>query len=100
VQLLARVSDDQRELRCPTFEIVWGDGCRSESEADCDPYGPEDERPTGYALIPPPHRSYLGGDYTLTVRVKDQDRSIEGSARLVVVGPEPLSTTRDGGRNP
>lgn len=31
-------ADDYREFYCPTLEWEWGDGTRSESSSDCDPY--------------------------------------------------------------
>lgn len=91
IRLTATVDDAGQTLQCPGFEVEWGDGCKSASQGDCDPYAPADERPKKWTLIPPPHKFYIGGTYTVTVKVKEGEKTMEsGSSFLMIAGPEPL----------
>lgn len=94
VRVTATVRDERQELRCPGWRIEYGDGCASAQQSDCDPYGPEEDRPKRWTVTPPrPHVFRQAGDYEVTVAVLGQGDDVldlRGSARLVVTGPDPL----------
>lgn len=95
VRVIATVHDEKQELRCPGWRLDYGDGSSSEQQSDCDPYGPEDERPRRWIITPPRAHVYRqAGDYTVTFSVLGQQdlEDLQGSARLIVTGPEPLSS--------
>jgi hypothetical protein len=66
VRITVLVKDPSETLRCPKFDVDFGDGCRSEAERTCPP---DDPFMTGYALNLPNHKYRSGGAFTVTVRV-------------------------------
>lgn len=77
------VRDPRQELLCPDFTWDWGDGCRSEHQADCDPYILIEDRPKRYSTLRVEHKYRLPGNYIIRFTVADamtkrsQTRQIE-----------------------
>ncbi|MBI4477171.1 MAG: PKD domain-containing protein [Acidobacteria bacterium] len=65
-------ANDYEEYYCPTVEWDWGDGTRSESTADCDPYeAGKSEIKRHFAVQ---HVFRLGGTYAVRIRLKRKDK--------------------------
>ena len=66
--VLSGGADDFEDFYCPTVEWEWGDGTRSESKVDCDPYEPgKSEIKRSYSLD---HRFEWGGEFRVQFRLK------------------------------
>jgi hypothetical protein len=77
--------DEHEDYYCPELEWEWGDGSRSVTESDCDPYVPGetkiDRRYTNRHLF---KRS---GNYNVTVRLKRVDRTVAKVSATLTVRP-------------
>lgn len=96
VRVIATVRDDHQELRCPGFRLDYGDGSSSSQQSDCDPYGQEEERPHLWVIKQPRgHVYYVAGEYDVTFSILGQQglTDLQGSARLIVTGPDPLPSS-------
>lgn len=67
-------ADDYAEFYCPSLEWDWGDGTKSESAKDCDPYEP------GSSVIArrfsATHTYQEGGRYKVVLRLEQKDRVV------------------------
>jgi hypothetical protein len=76
--------DDVEELYCPEVEWDWGDGGRSISEGDCDPWEPGmkiDRRYTGR------HEYSSSGRYDVRVILSKADKTIMQQTLQITVRP-------------
>lgn len=77
--------DDHEELYCPTVEWDWGDGTRSESSVDCEPYEPgRSEIKRRYVSD---HRYTYAGRYRVTLRLRRGNKVVLSAGTNVVVRP-------------
>ena len=67
-------ADDNADFYCPILEWDWGDGTKSESAKDCDPYEP------GRSVIArrysATHTYQEGGRYKVALRLKQKGRIV------------------------
>jgi hypothetical protein len=75
-------ANDYQELYCPTAEWDWGDGTRSESSTDCDPYqaGKSEIRRRFVT-----QHIFRVGEYRVTFRLKRRDKVVASAATEVRV---------------
>lgn len=76
--------DDVEELYCPEVEWEWGDGGKSISEGDCDPWEPGmkiDRRYTGR------HEFQRAGNYRIRVTLSKTGKKIISQTLQVTVRP-------------
>ena len=78
-------SDSDEALYCPTVEWDWGDGTKSESALDCEPYEPgRSEIRRRYVSD---HRYQYAGRYTVILRLKRGDRVVLTGRTSVTIRP-------------
>jgi hypothetical protein len=78
-------ADDYAEYYCPTVEWDWGDGTQSESRIDCDPYeAGASEIKRRYVAQ---HTFRYGGNYRVTFRLKQANKTVGSSQANVQVRP-------------
>jgi hypothetical protein len=66
--------DDHEDYYCPELEWEWGDGSRSVTESDCDPFVAGETRiDRRYTNR---HEFKQSGNYNVTVRLKRADRTV------------------------
>ena len=75
--------DDAPDFYCPAIEWDWGDGTKSESSQDCDPY--EEGTSTIRRRFSADHTFQTGGAYRLTFRLKQKTRVIASASTNVQV---------------
>lgn len=78
-------ADDFQDFYCPAIEWEWGDGTRSESKMDCDPYeaGKSEIRRTYRA----DHRYEFGGEFRVLFRLKQKNKTVgSGSITVTIKG--------------
>ena len=84
VELIGGASDYE-EYYCPTIEWEWGDGTRSESSSDCDPYV------VGTSTIrrrfTVEHVFEFEGAFKVFVRLKKRNREVGAASTTVNVQP-------------
>jgi len=78
-------ADDFQEYYCPTVEWEWGDDTSSESTADCDPYQAGKTQIRRRFSVR--HLFRRGGEYHITFRLKQHDRTVATSSTVVQVRP-------------
>ena len=66
-------ANDYEEYYCPSVEWNWGDGTRSESEFDCNPYQAGKSEIRRYFTVQHVFRS---GDYHVTFRLRRRDKEL------------------------
>ena len=79
-----RDGDDVEELYCPEVEWEWGDGSKSVSEGDCDPWEPGmkiDRRYTGR------HEFQRAGRYQIRISLSRAGRRILSRTLTITVRP-------------
>jgi hypothetical protein len=78
-------SDDYADFYCATVEWDWGDGTRSESSTDCDPYeqGTSEIR-RRFAME---HRFETAGEYRVLFRLKQGNKVVGSGNTMVRVRP-------------
>jgi hypothetical protein len=74
-------ADDFQEFYCAQVEWVWGDGTKSESQDDCDPYVAGDSRIR--RRFSNEHKYEFGGNYEVRFNLK-QGRKIVGSGTTTI----------------
>ena len=82
--------DDVEELYCPEVEWEWGDGGKSVSEGDCDPWEPGmkiDRRYTGR------HEYQRSGRYRIRVSLSRRGKRIISQSMTIDVRPGVGDTT-------
>ena len=83
--------NDYEPFYCPTIEWEWGDGTKSESKVDCDPYeAGKSEIVRTYRVD---HRFNIGGDLRVQFRLKQKNKTVGSASVMVRIQP----SIRDGG---
>jgi hypothetical protein len=78
-------ADDYERYYCAGIEWDWGDGTKSESSYDCDPYeSGKSEIKRRFAVE---HRYRVAGDYRIQFRLKQKDDSVAAVNTTVRVRP-------------
>jgi hypothetical protein len=76
--------DDVEELYCPKIEWEFGDGDRSEEEADCDPWTPETKLERRFTV----HHIYkFAGSYLVRVTLSRSGKDLMTQTLHMVVRP-------------
>lgn len=78
-------ADDSGELYCPSLEWDWGDGTRSESNADCEPF--EAGKSTVQRRFTASHTFNLAGNYRVQLRLRRGNKTVLGGNVSVQVKP-------------
>jgi hypothetical protein len=76
--------DDLEEFYCPEIEWEWGDGGRSVSEGDCDPWEPGTEIARRYTAR---HEFRYSGRYHVRVYLRKAGKSVTETRLTVTVRP-------------
>jgi hypothetical protein len=76
--------DDVEELYCPEVEWEWGDGGKSVSEGDCDPWEPGTKITRRYMGR---HEFRYSGRYLIRVRFSRADKTIMQQTIRITVRP-------------
>jgi hypothetical protein len=66
-------ANDYQDYYCPTVEWSWGDGTRSESEFDCEPYQAGKSEIRRYFTV---QHVFRTGDYHVTFRLRRRDKEL------------------------
>jgi len=75
-------ADDYEEFYCPTVEWDWGDGTRSESTSDCEPYqAGKSEIKRRFTV----EHIFRAGSYQVAVRLKRRDKPVAMATATVQV---------------
>jgi hypothetical protein len=83
--LLTGGRNDYEELYCATVEWDWGDGTRSVSSYDCEPYEPgKSEIKRRFATE---HRYRVSGNYQIHLRLMRKDDAVAVAHTVVRVRP-------------
>ena len=77
--------DDYEEFYCVTIEWDWGDGTRSSSTFDCEPYEPGETNIQRRFSVR--HLFRRSGRYEVMLRLKQDDDIVEFAATTVQVRP-------------
>jgi len=78
-------AEDNGELYCPSLEWDWGDGTRSESNADCEPF--EAGKTTIQRRFTASHTFNIAGNYRVQLRLKRGSKVVLGGHVSVQVKP-------------
>lgn len=78
-------ADDTDELYCPSLEWDWGDGTRSEANADCEPF--EAGKSTIQRRFTSAHTFNIAGNYRVQLRLKRGSKVVLGGHISVQVKP-------------
>ena len=78
-------ADDSEELYCPSLEWDWGDGTRSESNVDCEPF--EAGKSTIQRRFTSSHTYQTSGSYRVQLRLKRGSRILLGGHVSLQVKP-------------
>jgi hypothetical protein len=76
---------DEANLYCPAIEWDWGDGTRSESEYDCEPY--EEGKSMLRRRFSAQHTYTTGGQYRVHLRLKRNERIVIATNSNIQVRP-------------
>jgi hypothetical protein len=78
-------ANDFEEYYCPTVEWDWGDGTRSESTSDCDPY--EDGKSEIRRRFTVEHTFRRAGQFKLSIRLKQREKVVGLATTNVSINP-------------
>jgi hypothetical protein len=78
-------ADDSGELYCPSLEWDWGDGTRSESNTDCEPF--EAGKSTIQRRFTASHTFNIAGNYRVQLRLKRGSKTVLGGHVSIQVKP-------------
>ena len=78
-------AEDSGELYCPSLEWDWGDGTRSESNVDCEPF--EAGKSTIQRRFTAAHTFNIAGNYRVQLRLKRGSKTVLGGHVSVQVKP-------------
>ena len=78
-------ADDSEELYCPSLEWDWGDGTRSESNVDCEPF--EAGKSTVQRRFTSSHTYQSSGSYRVQLRLKRGSKILLGGHVSLQVTP-------------
>lgn len=77
--------DDYEEMYCPSVEWDWGDGTRSESSPDCDPYEKGvSEITRRYSTD---HTFEFSGRYRVQLRLKRNSKTVASASTTIQIRP-------------
>ncbi len=78
-------ADDAEELYCAAVEWEWGDGTKSQSNVDCEPYEKgQSEIKRRYVID---HTFQTGNNYRVDFRLKQKNRVVASGQTSVTVRP-------------
>jgi len=86
-------SDTDEELYCPTLEWDWGDGTKSESNADCEPF--EAGKSAIKRRFTASHTYNMADNYRVLLRLRRGSKTVVGGNTAIQVKPG----FRDGSEN-
>jgi hypothetical protein len=92
-------ANNYQDYYCPTVEWTWGDGTRSESEFDCEPYQAGKSEIRRYFTV---QHVFRTGDYHVTFRLRRRDKELAAITAELRIQPslneigEPGGTPRPG----
>jgi hypothetical protein len=78
-------SDDSDELYCPSLEWDWGDGTKSESNADCEPF--EAGKSSIKRRFTQSHTYNMADNYRVLLRLRRGSKTIVGGNTSIQVKP-------------
>jgi hypothetical protein len=78
-------ADDSDELYCPSLEWDWGDGTKSESNVDCEPF--EAGKSTIQRRFTTSHTYEMAGSYRVQLRLKRGSKILLGGHVSLQVKP-------------
>ena len=76
--------NDSEEFYCPAVEWDWGDGTKSESTVDCDPYEPGKSEIKRRWTV---EHVFNAGQYHVVMRLKKRDKAITQATVSLEVRP-------------
>src|SRR5713226_5384090 len=79
-------ANDYQNYYCPTVEWTWGDGTRSESEFDCEPYQAGKSEIRRYYAV---QHVFRTGDYHVTFRLRRRDKALAAITVDLRIQPSP-----------
>jgi hypothetical protein len=77
-------ANDYQDYYCPTVEWNWGDGTRSESEFDCEPYQARKSEIRRFFTV---QHVFRTGDYHVTFRLRRRDKELTSIGADVRIQP-------------
>jgi hypothetical protein len=77
--------DDYEEYYCPTVEWEWGDGTKSQTAVDCEPF--EAGKSTIKRRFTADHTYHMASNYRIQVRLKRGNKTLVGTSTTVQVRP-------------
>jgi hypothetical protein len=78
-------ANDYEEYYCPTVEWDWGDGTRSESTSDCEPY--EESKSEIRRRFTVEHTFRRAGQFKLSIRLKQREKVVASATTNVSINP-------------
>jgi hypothetical protein len=76
--------NDSEDYYCPTIEWDWGDGTKSETSSDCDPYEPgKSEIKRRYTI----DHVFRAGNYRVAFRLKKRDKMVASATVMIEIRP-------------
>jgi len=76
--------NDAEDYYCPTIEWDWGDGTKSESSSDCEPYEPgKSEIRRRWAV----QHVFRAGNYRVSIRLKKRDKVVTSATVSIEIRP-------------
>ncbi len=78
-------ADDYQDFYCASVEWEWGDGTRSQTEADCEPY--EAGKSAIKRRFTTDHTFNSAGEYRIQFRLKQKDKIVGAASTEVKVHP-------------
>jgi hypothetical protein len=78
-------SDTDEELYCPSLEWDWGDGTKSESNADCEPF--EAGKSSIKRFFTASHTYNMADNYRVLLRLRRGSRTIVGGNTSIQIKP-------------
>ena len=91
--------NDYEDFYCPSVEWNWGDGTRSESEFDCEPYHAGKSEIRRFFTV---QHVFRTGDYHVTFRLRRHDKELAAATADLRIQPslneigEPVPSGRPG----
>jgi hypothetical protein len=79
-------ANDYQEYYCPTVEWNWGDGTRSESDFDCEPYQAGKSEIRRHFVV---QHVFRTGDYHVTFRLRRRDKALAAITADFRIQPSP-----------
>jgi hypothetical protein len=77
-------ANDTEDFYCPSVEWNWGDGTKSESQSDCEPYRAGKSEIRRFFSV---QHIFRTGDYHVTFRLKRGDKEIAAATADLRIQP-------------